>query len=778
MEENNFIPQDIQNILKNIPEVEQLDLSGFICAVMCDMDLSGEYAEEHIILTKEKLFVLRAEYPYDIITFGGYFKDKKVEIKRKKQSFSVDTYDISLLSEPFVTTYVACGDLSCKYDGGFIRLAMFSNRQSRAVHRLQKILAVLCEGKEPSKKDLEESPDKLCPKCGSPYPEQERQICPKCTDKRSIFMRIFSYFKPYRFKIGVLLFCTLASAAAGVVLPYLNGQVLYKQVLGKDPALLGQLPFLKNSYVAALLLLILTIIVLKLSSQLFGTIQGRITAKIVPPVVSDIKCSIFDSMGRLSLKFFLSKQTGTLMTRILEDSNQVTGFFIDALPYIFVNGLTIIFSVAMMFYLNVYLALVTIIILPVMFGILRIWGPLWWSSFSRRHRASRSLNSQINDNLSGSRVIKAFGREDGEKQRFHVYNNRVRESEIDMTRIDTKLHAVFTGVENILMLLSWSVGAILIMRGQADIGMLVSFGGYVALLINPLDFMSYVFRWGAQSMNAAQRIFEIIDTKPDIAEQINPVELPKINGEIKVEGVTFQYEPNKDILKNVSFTAKAGQMLGIVGHSGAGKSTIVNLISRLYDPVEGEIYLDGHNIKELSFDTMHRSIAMVSQETYIFKGTIAENIAYQNPDCPKNDVIEAAKSAAAHDFIMKMPDGYDTLIGANGRQLSGGERQRISIARAILSNPKILILDEATASVDTETELKIQNSIDRLAKGRTTIAIAHRLSTLRNADTLIVVEDGKITEEGTHAELYEKKGTYHKLLTMQNKALLAKGVIE
>lgn len=277
-------------------------------------------------------------------------------------------------------------------------------------------------------------------------------------------------------------------------------------------------------------------------------------------------------------------------------------------------------------------------------------------------------------------------------------------------------------------------------------------------------------------MNSAQRIFEILDAKPEVVEKPNPVRVEKLNGEIVLENVTFGYEENRDVLKNITLKVKAGKMLGIVGKSGAGKSTLANIITRLYDAKSGKIYIDGVNIRDMAFSDLRKNIAMVSQETYIFKSTIFNNIAYANPNADKETVLKAAIAAGAHDFICKLPDGYDTIVGTGGRSLSGGERQRISIARAILANPKILILDEATAAVDTETERKIQAALGELIKNRTTLSIAHRLSTLRDADELIVLEDGKIVEQGTHSELIKQKGTYFKLFQIQTKALAMRGI--
>lgn len=277
-------------------------------------------------------------------------------------------------------------------------------------------------------------------------------------------------------------------------------------------------------------------------------------------------------------------------------------------------------------------------------------------------------------------------------------------------------------------------------------------------------------------MNSAQRIFEIIDSKPDVVESVNPTRVDTLRGDIRLDHVSFAYDPNKKVLKDISLHVRPGMMLGIVGKSGAGKSTLVNLITRLYDPTEGHIYLDGVDVRDMAFEDVRRNVAIVSQETYIFRGTIFENIAYGNPDATPQQVLDAAVAASAHDFICKLPDGYDTLVGSGGRSLSGGERQRISIARAILADPRILILDEATAAVDTETERNIQSSLSRLIVGRTTLSIAHRLSTLRDADELIVLEDGAITEQGDHMTLVRQKGAYFKLLQIQSKALAMRGL--
>jgi len=291
------------------------------------------------------------------------------------------------------------------------------------------------------------------------------------------------------------------------------------------------------------------------------------------------------------------------------------------------------------------------------------------------------------------------------------------------------------------------------------------------MLYGPLEFMSWVSNWWARCVDAAQRVFEIIDSKAEIEDPENPVALKDFSSDIEVKDVWFEYDPATPVLKGLSLFVPAGSMLGIVGKTGAGKSTLANLIARLYDVNEGSITIGGVNVKELSLDQLRRNIGIVSQDIYLFIGSIADNIRYAMPDSSIEDVIRAAKAASAHDFIMNLPDGYETRVGAGGQDLSGGEKQRLSIARTIIQNPKVLILDEATAAMDTETELNIQASLNKLQHGRTTIAIAHRLSTLKDAERLAVINEGTVTETGTHEELMIKKGEYHKLYTIQLEGL-------
>ncbi|MBR4342205.1 MAG: ABC transporter ATP-binding protein [Lachnospiraceae bacterium] len=802
-----IFPKAVLRLLENNGIKEE----DIFAASPVDMNTECEYADGFVVITLEKMAVITS--PPDIKevrSFKGYTSKRTREDEHDKE-WAVKIYDLEKVKSLKGELQVACSVLVAEIDGISYRLTAFSNLYKREMHKLIRTFDKLCmelrgnpfdkgapDNKKTDKKDdpdagltkeerlekirtygkeEEGEGDEYCPVCGMMYPDRSRKVCPRCMDRKSIFFRVLGYFKPYRGKIVLMFICYILTSLLNLVWPYLNGTILYDKVLAKNNDFLKQFGIEDGKYITALMMVVLTMLMTRLTLIFIHMLQGIFAAKIVTGVVCDMKKSIFGNMGKLSISFFRSRQTGSLMTRVMSDADRVTGFFIDGCPYIFINGLMIIVSLVMMFSIKWQMTLMVIFIMPFVMLIGLKLRPRVWTQFGHRHRAERAVNSQVNDNLTGARVVKAFGQENRETTRFEKNNLRLRDAEMSIVGTQNLVRGSYSGIFELLNISVWLIGVYLIMvAGEIELGVLITFVGYVGQLQGPINFFSRVFHWWADSMNSAQRMFEIIDSVPEIREAENPVNLENPEGRIELKNVSFGYEVNRPVLKELNLDIKAGSMLGIVGRSGAGKTTLVNLISRMYDPQEGQILIDGKDIKDLSFKSLRRNVAMVSQETYIFMGTVEENIAYANPSASHADVIRAAKLASAHEFIMRMPDGYDTRIGSSGRELSGGEKQRISIARAILSNPKILILDEATASVDTETERDIQKSISYLVKGRTTISIAHRLSTLKDADYLVVIDNGKITERGTHKELEEMKGTYFKLMELQRKALALKGI--
>lgn len=765
-----------------------IEPESILKASATDMTTDCEYADGFVILTAEKLaVVLSAPKPSEVRCFKGCSLREELE-REKDQDWAIKLYEGKDLKKLEIERQVACGILVAETEKGAVRLTAFSNLYKKKMHELVRVFEHFSEPepeflkedllkKEGSDTEDKEKEEEYCPVCGRMYPDPNRKICPNCMDRGSIFLRVIKYFRPYIGKLLIMLVCYIATAALNLIWPYLSGTVLYDMVLAKNETILAKFGLGGAEFLSALLVVIGMMLLAKFTILIFGMLQGVFTAQIVARVICDMKKDIFGAMGRLSISFFKSRQTGNLMTRVLSDADRITGFFIDGVPYLLIHTFTLIATVVVMFTIRWEMALAACLLLPVSLLISLYLRPRLFSLFGRRHRAERSVNSQVNDNLTGARVVKAFGQEEREMKRFRKNNGKLKDAELSIVKFNNYFSALYTTTQELTNIIVWMIGVTFLMKdGSMPVGLLITYVGYVGQLAGPMNFFSRVFHWWSNSMNSAQRMFEILDAVPEITEAETPIALPEPRGEIELRNVTFGYEVNKPVLKDISVHIPEGSMLGIVGRSGAGKTTLVNLISRMYDPQEGAIFFDGIDIKKLSFHDLRRNVAMVSQETYIFMGTVEENIKYARPSASRGEIIRAAMLASAHEFILRMPDGYDTKIGSSGRQLSGGERQRISIARAILANPKILILDEATASVDTETERAIQHSLNYLVRGRTTISIAHRLSTLRDADYLIVVDNGEITERGTQKELEEQKGTYYKLMELQKKALAMKGL--
>jgi ATP-binding cassette subfamily B protein len=468
--------------------------------------------------------------------------------------------------------------------------------------------------------------------------------------------------------------------------------------------------------------------------------------------------------------FFDKRQTGAVISRISQDTSSLQEFLSYDVQFMLSNTLILILVLGVLFQQNAKLAALTILPAPIaVVGATLVFSRIRWMYRRVWHRWSK-LHAAMSDSLQGLRVVKAFAQEDKEVSRFGRRSEALCVANMQAEQTWTTLLPLLWFVLTAGQFIVWYAGGRGVIYHEPGLttGMLVMFIGYIGMLYGPLQIVTRMWDWVGRCLAASERVFEIMDAQPEEANPDSQVKMPDMKGRVTLKDVTFGYDKNHPVLHEISIDVAPGEMIGLVGHSGAGKSTMINLITRFYTAQEGSIEIDGVDVRNIRLEDLRRQIGIVPQESYLFSGTIAENIAYAKPEATPEEIIRAAKAANAHDFIVSFPDGYETQVGERGQSLSGGERQRIAIARAILDDPKILILDEATSAVDTATEKQIQEALARLVKNRTTFAIAHRLSTLRNADRLLVLEKGKQAELGTHEELLQSGGTYSKLVKMQS----------
>ena len=485
-------------------------------------------------------------------------------------------------------------------------------------------------------------------------------------------------------------------------------------------------------------------------------------------VVSDARRMIYEHMQKLSLRFYEDKQTGQLMSRIINDTDLFERMIAHALPDVIVNGITLIGVIAILLSMNVNLTLLTLIPIPLIIFALIGYSKLVRPAFKTRQQSLGELNAVLNDSLSGIREIKAFAREEDELDKVDDKIQLVLHKNLRALKLMAIFNPIFDFAAGIGQLLVIFFGARMAIAGTLSIADLVAFFLYLDSFYTPVRSLGNSMEAVQESLAGFERIAEILTVTPEIASPAEPhIFLEPIKGNVRFENVHFSYKQDEEVLTAINLDIPAGSTVALIGPTGVGKTTLVSLIPRFYDVIEGKVSIDGVDVREIELDQLHQSVSMVLQDVFLFHGTIRENILFGKPDATEEEMIRAAKIANASEFIDHMPNGYDTLIGERGVKLSGGQKQRLSIARAVLKDSPILILDEATSSVDTETELMIQQALERLIKGRTTIIIAHRLSTVRNADRIVALEGTGIVEAGTHEELVARKGLYYKLYTAQ-----------
>ena len=738
--------------------VRAVDTDKLLYCVKADMDGEGCYYDTYITFDSENLYLLSG--------YDRYVKNKKTyEAEFDFKDFSEYSFDD--IDKLYVDRYQFTARLMASMkNGGEKQLAMFSGGFSEKFEQFCRRFDTIKKGETPDDSALDDK-TLYCPKCERKYPDPNRAFCPYCTKRTWIFKRLLGMFKDYKKQLAVILLMIAVSVALGLVAPYFGTKMLYDDVLTEGGSLYGEL-----------LYVILVMAAFSLLSTVFSIIYGIIITTITPKVIHKLRTDIFASMQKLSLSFFTTKQTGSLMGRVDRDSFDVFIFFVDIAPQFISNMIKMTGLVILMLLVN---PIISLCMFVAIFFVL-LCEVLWFRGQRRHWRnrdiARRGVTATLSDALNGHRVVKAFSREEQEINRFGKKNDNLYAAEFAKDRRSAHFFPIQHGVYAVFSGAIYCLGAALVLMGNLQLGGLTLLINYFGIIWDPIFFFMYMGNDWARCTDAAGRMFEILDSEPTVKPPENPVEVPGgvLKGDICFKDVTFEYEAGRPVLKDMSFATEAGKFTGIVGKTGAGKSTVINLISRMYDVTSGEITIDGIPIKKIPFDVLRKNIGVVSQETYLFMGTIADNIRYARPEATMEEVVQAAKNANAHDFIMKLPEGYDTVTGSGGVSLSGGEKQRISIARALIQRPNILILDEATAAMDTATERKIQAAVDNLKNGRTIIAIAHRLSTLRDADKLYVIEHGEVKESGTHDELIHTKGKYFELYKLQSESLRSVGL--
>ncbi|MBI3530954.1 MAG: ABC transporter ATP-binding protein [Burkholderiales bacterium] len=606
-------------------------------------------------------------------------------------------------------------------------------------------------------------PGHVCPSCKAPLaPDQDE--CPICTKvihtppSTWTLFRLWRFARPYRVQLFWGFVLTLLGTAASLVPPYLTmplmDDVLIPFQNGQqiDPMLVAL--YLGGLFGSALLAWVLT----WARTYILALVSERIGA--------DLRTTTYDHLLHLSLEYFGGKRTGDLMARIGSETDRICVFLSLHLLDFATDVLMLAMTAAILFSINPWLALVTLLPLPIIIWMIHAVRDRLKTGFEKIDRVWSEVTSVLADTIPGIRVVKAFAQEKRESRRFHDANRHNLVVNDKLNRVWSLFTPSVSFLTEVGLLVVWAFGVWLVAHEQITVGVLTAFIAYISRFYGRLDSMSRIVSWTEKSASAAKRIFDILDHVSSVPEPTQPVHLDHVKGRIEVRDVGFRYG-NREVNRGINLTIEPGQMIGLVGHSGSGKSTLVNLICRFYDVSEGSIRVDGVDIRALPVAEYRRNIGLVLQEPFLFFGTIADNIAYGRPDATREEIIAAARAAHAHEFILRLAQGYDSMVGERGQGLSGGERQRISIARALLIDPRILILDEATASVDSETEKEIQKALENLVQGRTTIAIAHRLSTLQRADRLVVLDRGQVVEEGTHDELMAQEGAYYGLYQAQ-----------
>ena len=568
----------------------------------------------------------------------------------------------------------------------------------------------------------------------------------------NLYLRALKYVKAYWMRALAALICTGIASGCTAYLPWVIKDMVDQVLRDKDTSMLNYI--------------VISIVVVFIIRGVSYYGQSYLMNYVGQRVIIDIRRDVFEKLQRLSMSFYDKHKTGTIMSYVTNDVNALQSAMVENVVEMFTESVILIVSIAMMLYLDWKLFLVTFATFPVVLFFIDSFGKRIRKSGSRIQEAAADITSVLQEVASSPRVIKSFVREGYEVERFDKENMNNFRANMKYAQLSSTLTPTIEFVA--------AVGGNSVINGSITAGSLVAFLTYAVNISNPIKRLSRVIGNIQKALAAAQRVFDVLDLPEVIKNAPDAKALPKVKGDVRFNDVSFAYNENEEVLSHVSFEVKPGEMIAFVGPSGAGKSTVASLLPRFYDATNGSITIDGQDIRKVTLDSLREQVGIVPQETVLFNGSVYDNILYGRLDATREEVEAAAKAANAHDFIMQLPNGYETMLGDRGMNISGGQRQRISIARAILKNPQILILDEATSALDTESERVVQEALDRLMVGRTSFVIAHRLSTIKNADKIMVLEKGQLIEQGNHDELMAMDGLYAHLYKIQYRSKEAK----